>query len=55
MNRREIWIIAPLALATVVFGIWPMPILDVTAVSVDNLVTTYQEALASHYSSLTGQ
>ena len=55
MNRREILIIAPLVVATVVFGIWPMPILDVTAASVDSLVNTYQEALASHHSSLTGQ
>jgi NADH-quinone oxidoreductase subunit M len=51
MDRREILIIAPLAVATILFGIWPMPILDLTASSVDALVSGYQEALAAHHSS----
>ena len=54
MNRREIFIIAPLIVATILFGVWPMPILDVTASSVDALVSNYQEALAAHYSGLSG-
>jgi NADH-quinone oxidoreductase subunit M len=54
MNRREIFIIAPLAVATILFGVWPMPILDVTASSVEALVSNYQEALAAHYSGLSG-
>jgi hypothetical protein len=37
--------------ATILFGIWPMPILDLTASSVDALVSGYQEALAAHHSS----
>ena len=54
MNRREIFIIAPLAVATILFGVWPMPILDVTASSVEALVSNYQEALAAHYYGLSG-
>ena len=55
MNRREIFIIAPLVLATLVFGFWPMPILDLTAPSIDLLISGYQEALANHYSGLGGE
>ena len=47
-DRREIFIIAPLAIATIVFGFWPMPILDMTAASVENLVSNYQDALSTH-------
>jgi NADH-quinone oxidoreductase subunit M len=50
MDRREIFIIAPLVLATLVFGFWPMPILELTAPSVEALVAGYQEAVANHYS-----
>ena len=49
MDRREIFILAPLAGATIIFGFWPMPILELTAPSVDALVAAYQEALAEHY------
>ena len=49
MDRREIFIIAPLAVATILFGFWPMPILELTAPSIDALVAAYQEALAAHY------
>ena len=52
MDRREIFIIAPLVLATLVFGFWPMPILELTAPSVEALVAGYQEAVANHYSGL---
>ena len=41
MNYREIAIIVPLLIATILFGIWPMPILDVTAASVGDLVTQF--------------
>jgi len=41
MNYREIAIIVPLLIATILFGIWPMPILDVTAGSVGDLVTQF--------------
>jgi len=49
MDRREIFIIAPLVVATLLFGFWPMPILELTAPSIDALIAAYQEALAAHY------
>jgi NADH-quinone oxidoreductase subunit M len=55
MNRREIFTIAPLVIATLVFGFWPMPILELTAPSIDALIGGYQEALATHYSGLGGE
>ncbi len=45
INWREGVVLAPLVILTLLFGFYPMPILDVTAVSVDNLVTQYQAAI----------
>ncbi|TCT11269.1 NADH dehydrogenase subunit M [Tepidamorphus gemmatus] len=45
LTRREIAILAPLVALTILFGIYPMPIFDATAVSVDNLVSQYHAAL----------
>jgi len=45
MNAREIAIMAPLVLLTVLFGFYPKPLLDVTAKSVAKLVTTYEAAV----------
>jgi NADH-quinone oxidoreductase subunit M len=45
LSRREQLILGPLAILTIVFGFWPMPILDVTAVSVENLATQVQTAM----------
>ena len=47
LSRREIAILAPLAVLTLLFGVYPMPIMDVTAASVDQLVGNYQAALAA--------
>ncbi len=47
MNVREIAIIAPLVILTILFGVYPSPIFDVTAVSVKNLVTNYEAAIAA--------
>ena len=46
MTGREILIIVPLALATLLFGVWPMPILDVTSVSLQSLLENYQAAIS---------
>jgi NADH-quinone oxidoreductase subunit M len=46
MSGREIAVLAPLIILTVLFGIYPAPLLDVTAASVDNLLSNYQAALA---------
>ena len=45
MNMREIAVIAPLVILTILFGFYPAPILDVTAVSVKNLVANYEAAI----------
>jgi NADH-quinone oxidoreductase subunit M len=45
LTVREIVILAPLVVLTILFGVYPLPIFDVTAASVDNLVTQYQAAL----------
>ncbi len=45
MTPREIIVLAPLVILTIAFGIYPQPILEVTAVSVKNLVTNYETAI----------
>jgi len=45
MNPREIAILAPLVILTILFGFYPAPLLDVTAVSVKKLVVDYQAAI----------
>ncbi len=47
MSLREKVIIVPLLLLTILFGFYPMPILDVTAASVDNLIANYQAAITA--------
>ncbi|MCC0013074.1 MAG: NADH-quinone oxidoreductase subunit M [Rhodobiaceae bacterium] len=47
IDRREIAILAPLVLLTILFGVYPAPILDVTAVSVEHLSKSYSDALAA--------
>lgn len=46
MSLREKVIIAPLVILTIFFGVYPAPVFDVTAASVDNLIEGYQAALA---------
>jgi len=48
VNAREILTLAPLIVATIFFGIYPQPIMDVTAVSVENLIAGYEEALETY-------
>ncbi len=45
MGPREIAIMTPLLVLTILFGIYPAPILDVTRASVKNLVAQYQTAI----------
>lgn len=47
MSRREVMILAPLILLTILFGIYPGPVFDVTSVSVENLIQNYNAALAA--------
>ena len=42
MSRREIAIFVPLIVATLWFGFYPAPVLDLSAASVGNLVQHYE-------------
>ncbi|MEQ8266721.1 MAG: NADH-quinone oxidoreductase subunit M [Parvibaculum sp.] len=48
LNRREVVTLAPLLAVTIFFGVYPSPIMDVTAVSVENLVANYTAAVEAH-------
>jgi NADH-quinone oxidoreductase subunit M len=45
MNGREIAYMAPLVVLTILFGVYPGPILDVTAASVEKLLADYETGL----------
>ena len=42
---REMVVLAPLVILTIVFGIYPKPVLDISAASVAQLMDNYQHAL----------
>jgi NADH-quinone oxidoreductase subunit M len=44
---REMAILAPLVILTIVFGIYPKPVLDMSAVSVTQLIDDFQHAISS--------
>jgi NADH-quinone oxidoreductase subunit M len=46
LSMREKAILIPLVFFTVLFGIWPAPILDVTQASVDQLLQNVSDSLA---------
>ncbi|MGQ0457673.1 MAG: NADH-quinone oxidoreductase subunit M [Hyphomicrobium sp.] len=45
LSPREIAVLAPLVILTILFGFYPAPVLDVTAQSVKKLVGTYEAAV----------
>ena len=45
LSPREIAILAPLVILTIFYGVYPAPVLDVTAASVKNLVQNYEAAV----------
>jgi NADH-quinone oxidoreductase subunit M len=47
LSPREVLVLAPLVVLTILFGFYPAPILDATAVSVDALVAHYANAIGS--------
>jgi NADH-quinone oxidoreductase subunit M len=47
LTWREVAVMAPLVVLTIVFGFYPGPILDASAVSVEALIKSYQTALAA--------
>ncbi len=40
LTPREVLILAPLVILTILFGVWPEPIFQVTTASVENLIST---------------
>jgi NADH-quinone oxidoreductase subunit M len=46
LSLREIAILSPLVIATIALGVYPKVILDVTSVSVENLIARHKTALA---------
>jgi NADH-quinone oxidoreductase subunit M len=50
---REIAIMAPLVILTIVFGVYPKPVLDISSASVAQLIDNYQHAVsAAHAAAL---
>jgi NADH-quinone oxidoreductase subunit M len=47
MTPREMATLAPLVVLTILFGVYPAPILDVFGASVENLMKTVQTAAAA--------
>ena len=45
MSWREVVVMAPLVILTIVFGVYPKPVLDMSAVSVAHLIDNYHHAL----------
>ncbi|MBX9684115.1 MAG: NADH-quinone oxidoreductase subunit M [Hyphomicrobium sp.] len=45
VSPREVAVLAPLVILTIFYGIYPAPVLDVTAASVKNLVQNYETAI----------
>ncbi len=46
LSRREVAILAPLVIATILIGVYPQPILEVTGASVQNLIDENKLALS---------
>jgi NADH-quinone oxidoreductase subunit M len=46
IGAREVLILAPLVILTILFGIYPKPVLDMSAASVAQLLENYQSAIA---------
>jgi len=47
LTYREVITLGPLAVLTIVFGVFPKPVLDMSAASVAQLITQYQQALGT--------
>jgi NADH-quinone oxidoreductase subunit M len=46
LNYREVLVLAPLVVLTLIFGFYPKPVLDMSAVSVEKLIADYNQAIA---------
>ena len=52
LSGREILMFVPLVALTILFGIYPKPVLDISAASVTALIESYQTALAAKSAAL---
>ena len=48
LSMRELVILVPLVVLTLFFGVYPAPVLDVTAASVAKIVSNYETAISAH-------
>ncbi len=47
MTAREVFILAPFVVLTILFGVYPKPVLDMSAASVQQLVNNYSAAITA--------
>lgn len=47
MTAREVVILVPFVVLTILFGVYPKPVLDMSAASVQQLVTNYNTAISA--------
>jgi NADH-quinone oxidoreductase subunit M len=47
LDRREIIVLAPLVILTILFGVYPKPVLDMSAASVQALLENYEKAIGA--------
>jgi NADH-quinone oxidoreductase subunit M len=52
LGRREILVFAPLVILTILFGVYPKPVLDMSAASVAQLLENYQAAVSPKKSAM---
>jgi NADH-quinone oxidoreductase subunit M len=50
LGYREIVVLAPLVILTILFGVYPKPVLDMSSASVNALVQNYQQAIGGRKS-----
>jgi NADH-quinone oxidoreductase subunit M len=55
LGGREMFIFAPLVILTILFGVYPKPVLDMSATSVAALLDSYNHAIASKSAALAGE
>jgi NADH-quinone oxidoreductase subunit M len=55
LGWREVVILAPLVVLTVLFGLYPKPVLDISSASVAQLIDNYQHALSAVQTAGLGQ
>jgi len=54
LGWREMVVLAPLVILTIIFGVYPKPVLDISAASVTQLMDNYQHALAPVKAAMSG-